>query len=60
MIRKLRLKFVALRMSLVSVVLLCIFLAVNYSVQRSIEAISRQVLYQVIQDDGMGFYVPDR
>ena len=39
MIRKLRLKFVALSMSLVSVVLLCIFLAVNYSVQRSIEAI---------------------
>ena len=56
LIRKLRLKFVALSMSLVSVVLLCIFLAVNYSVQRSIEAISRQVLHQVIQDDGMGYF----
>lgn len=43
-------------MSLVSVVLLCIFLAVNYSVQRSIEAISRQVLYQVIQDEGVGYF----
>ena len=56
MIRRLRLKFVALSMSLVSVVLLCIFLAVNYSVQRSIEAISRQVLYQVIQDEGIGYF----
>ena len=56
MIRRLRLKFVALSMSLVSVVLLCIFLAVNYSVQRSIEAISRQVLYQVIQDEGVGYF----
>lgn len=55
MIRKLRIKFVALSMSLVSVVLACIFFSVNFSVQRSIEAISRQVLYQVIQDDTLPY-----
>ena len=50
MIRKLRLKFVAICMALVTAVLAVVFLSVYFTMERSIETLSRQVLYRVAQD----------
>lgn len=50
MIRKLRLKFVAICMTLVTAVLAVVFLSVYFTMERSIETLSRQVLYRVAQD----------
>lgn len=52
MIRKLRLKFVAICMVLVTAVLAVVFLSVFFATQRNIRELSRQLLYQVIQRDG--------
>lgn len=60
MIRKLRLKFVAICMSMVTAVLAVIFLSVFFSMQRNIEDLSRQLLYRVAQEDaGSGQRRPD-
>lgn len=52
MIRTLRLKFVAICMALVTAVLAVVFLSVYFTMERSIQALSRKVLYQVAQDAG--------
>ena len=54
MIRKLRLKFVAICMALVTAVLAVVFLSVYFTMERSIETLSRQVLYRVAQDSVYG------
>ena len=63
MIRKLRLKFVAVCMAMVTAVLAVVFLSLYFSVQRSAETLSRQVLQRVIQESdqthGEGIFRPD-
>lgn len=63
MIRKLRLKFVAVCMAMVTAVLAVVFMSVYFSVQRSAETLSRQVLQRVIQEadqsHGEGLFRPD-
>ena len=54
MIRKLRLKFVAICMVLVTAVLAAVFFSVSFSMTRNISALSRQVLHQVVQEENMG------
>ena len=51
MIRKLRLKFVAVCMALVTVVLAAVLAAISFSVAQTIENLSRQVLHRVIQEN---------
>ena len=51
MIRKLRLKFVAICMLLVTAILAVVFLSVYFAMQRNIEDLSRQLLHRVIQQD---------
>ena len=51
MIRKLRLKFVAICMLLVTAILAVVFLSVYFAMQRNIEDMSRQLLHRVIQQD---------
>ncbi|MCI8801945.1 MAG: HAMP domain-containing histidine kinase [Oscillibacter sp.] len=51
MIRKLRLKFVAVCMAMVTAVLAVVLFAVFVSVERNIEDLSRQVLRRVIQEE---------
>ena len=51
MIRRLRFKFVAICMALVSVVLAVVFSLVYMSAARSMESLSRQVLHRVIQEE---------
>ena len=53
MIRKLRLKFVAICMALVTAVLAAVLLSVYFSVRQNAENLSRQLLYQVAQDGGV-------
>ena len=50
MIRKLRLKFVAICMALVTAVLAVVFLSVYFTMENNIENLSRQVLYRVAQN----------
>ena len=63
MIRKLRLKFVAVCMAMVTAVLAVVFMSVYFSVQRSAETLSRQVLQRVIQEADQshveGIFRPD-
>ncbi|MDD3346091.1 HAMP domain-containing sensor histidine kinase [Oscillibacter sp.] len=63
MIRKLRLKFVAICMALVTAILAVVFLLVFFSVERNVETLSRQVLHRVAQEsaymDGSGIVRPD-
>lgn len=63
MIRKLRLKFVAVCIAMVTAVLAVVFMSVYFSVQRSAETLSRQVLQRVIQEadqsHGEGIFRPD-
>ena len=54
MIRKLRLKFVAICMVLITAVLAAVFFSVSFSMTRNISALSRQVLHQVVQEENMG------
>lgn len=51
MIRKLRLKFVAICMTLVTAILAAVFLSVFFAVEQNIETISRGVLQQVIREE---------
>lgn len=51
MIRKLRLKFVAVCMAMVTAVMAVVLFAVFASVERNIEELSRQVLRRVIQEE---------
>lgn len=53
MIRRLRLKFVAVCMALVTVVLAAVFVSLYTSARRTVEITSRQVLHRVIQEDGI-------
>nr|WP_325186594.1 HAMP domain-containing sensor histidine kinase [uncultured Oscillibacter sp.] len=48
MIRKLRLKFVAICMALVTAILAAVFFSAYFAMQRNIEDLSRQLLHQVI------------
>ena len=50
MIRKLRLKFVAICMALVTAILAVVFFSVYLSMARNISDLSRQVLYRVSQE----------
>ena len=60
MIRKLRLKFVAICMALVTAILAAVCFAANLAVEQNIERLSRQVLHRVIQEDSVGGMVrPD-
>lgn len=52
MIRKLRLKFVAICMVMVTAVLAAVFLSVYFTMERNVEELSRQVLHRVAQDAG--------
>jgi two-component system sensor histidine kinase CiaH len=49
LIRKLRLKFVAICMVLITAVLAVVLLSVYFAMQRNIQDLSRQLLYRVIQ-----------
>lgn len=59
MIRKLRVKFVAICMALVTAILAVVFISVYVSMQRNVESLSRQVLHQVLEWDGRGFSRPE-
>ena len=50
MIQKLRRKFVAICMLLVTAILAVVFLSVFFSMQRNVQTISRQVLHRVAQE----------
>ena len=54
MIRKLRLKFVAICMALVTAILAAVFFSVYISMARNISDLSRQVLYRVVQEESVG------
>ena len=54
MIRKLRLKFVAICMALVTAILAVVFFSVYLSMARNISDLSRQVLYRVSQEEMIG------
>ena len=54
MIRKLRLKFVAICMALVTAILAVVFFSVSLSMARNISDLSRQVLYRVSQEETIG------
>jgi len=54
MIQKLRRKFVAICMLLVTAILAVVFLSVFFSMRRNVEALSRQVLHQVAQESAFG------
>ena len=53
MIQKLRLKFVAICMVLVTAVLAVVFLAVCIAMERNIADLSRQLLHRVVQQDAV-------
>ena len=48
MLRKLRLKFVAICMALVTAVMAVVFVSVYVSMERNVESLSRQVLHRVM------------
>ena len=52
MIRKLRLKFVAVCMAMVTAVLAAVCFAIFAALQGNLEALSREVLHRVIQEEG--------
>ena len=54
MIRKLRLKFVAICMALVTAILAVVFFSVYLSMAQNISDLSRQVLYRVVQEESVG------
>ena len=51
MIRKLRLKFVAICMALVTAILAVVFFSVYFSMAQNISGLSRQVLHRVAQEE---------
>ena len=54
MIKKLRLKFVAVCMAMVTAILSMVLFSVYTAVERNVEELSRQVLRRVIEDSGLG------
>jgi len=54
MLRKLRLKFVAICMALVTAVMAVVFFSVYVSMERNVENLSRQVLHRVVQETSVG------
>jgi len=59
LLRKLQLKFVAISMALVTAVLAVVFVSLYLSMERSVEELSREVLYRVAQETGRdGFARP--
>lgn len=54
MLRKLRLKFVAICMALVTAVMAVVFFSVYTSMERNVEDLSRQVLHRVVQETSVG------
>ena len=60
MIRRLRFKFVAICMALVTVVLAGVFSSVYVTAARNMEGLSRQVLRQVLQENGQLGGAPSR
>ena len=60
MIKKLRWKFVAVCMALITLVLAAVFLSVYFAVEQNIEAVSRQVLHRVIQEETYSVGSPSR
>ena len=54
MIRKLRLKFVAVCMALVTAVLAAVCFSIFAALRGNVEDLSRQILHRVIQEDGGG------
>ena len=54
MIQKLRLKFVAICMALVTAILAVVFFSVYFSMAQNISDLSRQVLYRVVQEESVG------
>lgn len=52
MIRKLRLKLVAICMAMVTAVLAAVFLSVFFAMRRNVEDLSRQLLHRVAQESG--------
>ena len=59
MIQKLRRKFVAICMALVTALLAVVFLLFYVSVERNIENLSREVLHRVVQIDAHGSAAPE-
>lgn len=61
MIRKLRLKFVAICMSLVTAILAAVFLSAYFSTARNISNLNREMLYRAVAEDSApgGFRGPD-
>ena len=60
MIQKLRRKFVAICMAMVTAVLAVVFCSIYYSVQQNIETLSEQVLHRVVREDNRnGISRPD-
>ena len=51
MIRKLRLKFVLICMSLVTAILAVVFSSVFFAIRQNVRDLSRQLLYQVAQNE---------
>lgn len=54
MIRKLRLKFVAICMALVTVILAAVFFSVFLAMQRNVESLSQELLHQVLNERNGG------
>lgn len=54
MIQKLRLKFVAICMALVTAILAVVFFSVYFSMAQNISDLSRQVLHRVVQEESVG------
>ena len=54
MIRRLRLKFVAICMALVTLVLAVVFCSIHAAMQQNIELLSQQVLRRVIEENVVG------
>lgn len=52
MIRKLRLKLVAICMAMVTAVLAAVFLSVFFAMRRNVQELSRQLLFRVAQESG--------
>lgn len=52
MIRKLRLKFVAICMAMVTAILASLFISAYFTTARNISALSRQLLYRVVEESG--------
>lgn len=55
MIRKLRLKFVAICMTMVTAVLIVVFLSVFFAMRSNVQSLSRQLLHRVAQESAYSY-----